>query len=324
MRRLIYIVMLLLIFLVEGKSQQSPVYSQYMLNGFLLNPAVAGAEGYAAANLTVREQWIGLTDGPATYALSFQTRLMQESHISRSKSVRRRGKSASRGGRVGLGGYIYNHRNGAVNRTGIKLTYAYHIDLKSAQLSFGLSMVGTQYKLDDSRIKLEIPDDNLWSGVHQAVFIPDADFGVYLSNPDFWVGASVDQLLESAVKFGDQGYETMILERNYNLLGGYDFMVNRDLTLSPSAYIKVAESGAMQVDISGKCYFKQDFWGGLTYRTGHSIVILAGVRVDRLVFGYAFDIGLSRLMKHTYGTHEFTFVARFGDVASRHRWLNRY
>ena len=324
MRRLIYIVMLLLIFLVEGKSQQSPVYSQYMLNGFLLNPAVAGAEGYAAANLTVREQWIGLTDGPATYALSFQTRLMKQSHISRSKSVRRRGKSASKGGRVGLGGYIYNHRNGAVNRTGIKLTYAYHIDLESAQLSFGLSMVGTQYKLDDSRIKLEIPDDNLWSGVHQAVFIPDADFGVYLSNPDFWVGASVDQLLESAVKFGDKGYETMILERNYNLLGGYDFMVNRDLTLSPSAYIKVAESGAMQVDISGKCYFKQDFWGGLTYRTGHSIVILAGVRVDRLVFGYAFDIGLNGLMKHTYGTHEFTFVARFGDVASRHRWLNRY
>ncbi len=324
MRRLIYIAMFLLIFLAEGKSQQSPVYSQYMLNGFLLNPAVAGAEGYAAANLTVREQWVGLTDGPATYALSFQTRLMNKSHISRSKSVRRRGKSASKGGRVGLGGYIYNHRNGAVNRTGLKLTYAYHIDLEHAQLSFGLSMVGTQYKLDDSRIKLEIPDDNLWSGVHQAVFIPDADFGIYLSNPDFWVGASVDQLLESAVKFGDKGYETMILERNYNLLGGYDFMVNRDLTLSPSAYIKVAESGAMQVDISAKCFFKQDFWGGLTYRTGHSIVILAGVRVDRLVFGYAYDIGLNGIMKHTYGTHEFTFVARFGDVASRHRWLNRF
>ena len=324
MRRLLYIAILLLIFLPEGKSQQAPVYSQYMLNGFLLNPAIAGAEGYAAVNLTVREQWLGLTDGPATYAVSFQTRLMQESHISRSKSVRRRGKSASKGGRVGLGGYIYNHRNGAVSRTGIKLTYAYHIDLDRAQLSFGLSMVGTQYRLDDSRIKLEIPDDNLWNGTHQAVFIPDADFGVYLSNPDFWVGISVDQLLESAVKFGDEGYETMILERNYNLLGGYDFMVNRDLTLSPSAYIKVAESGAVQADISGKAYFKQDFWGGLTYRTGHSIVILAGVRVDRLVFGYAYDIGLNGLMKYTYGTHEFTFVARFGDVASRHRWLNRF
>jgi len=80
----------------------------------------------------------------------------------------------------------------------------------------------------------------------------------------------------------------------------------------------------VQADISGKCYFKQDFWAGLTYRTGHSLVVLAGVRVDRLLFGYAYDIGLNGLMKFSYGTHEFTFVARFGDVASRHRWLNRF
>lgn len=324
MRRSIYIVVLLLIGLAKCYSQQAPVYSQYLLNGFLLNPAVAGSEGYTAVNLTVREQWVGLTDGPATYALSFQTRFMQQSRISHSKSVRRRSRSASRGGRVGLGGYIFNHRNGAVNRTGLKLTYAYHIDLDKAQLSFGLSMVGYQYKLDDERIKLEIPDDNLWSGVHQPVFIPDADFGVYLSGRGFWAGVSVDQLLESAIKFGDEGYETMIMERTYNLLGGYDFMLNRDLTLTPSAYVKFAENGKVQADISAKCYFKQDFWTGLTYRTGQALVVMAGVRVERLVFGYAYDIGLNGLMRYTYGTHEFTFVARFGDVASKHRWLNRF
>ena len=324
MNRLIYIVVLLVIFLSEGNSQQSPLYSQYMLNGFLLNPAVAGAEGYTAVNLTVREQWLGLTDGPATYALSFQTRLMKDSQISRGKSVRRRGRSASRGGRVGLGGYFFNHSNGAVDRTGIKLTYAYHIDLESAQLSFGLSMVGYQYRLDENKIKLEIPDDDLWLGIHQSVFIPDADAGVYLSNADFWVGLSVDQLLEAAIKFGDDGYESFVMERTYNLMGGYDFMVNRDLTLSPSAYIKVTEAGKIQADISGRAYFRKDFWGGLTYRTGHSVVVMAGVRVDRLVFGYAYDIGLNGLMKYTYGTHEFSFAARFGDVASKYRWLNRF
>ena len=310
--------------MTEGFSQQAPVYSQYMLNGFLLNPAVAGSEGYTAVNLTVREQWVGLLDGPSTYALSFQTRFMQNSRISRSNSVKRRGKSASRGGHVGLGGYIFNHRNGAVDRTGLKLTYAYHIDLNSAQLSFGLSMVGYQYRLDEKKITLEVPDDDLWLGVHQSVFIPDADVGVYLSNPDFWVGFSVDQLLEAAIKFGGDGYETLVMERNYNLMGGYDFIINQDFTISPSTYIKFAENGKIQADISGKCYFKQDFWGGLTYRTGNSIVVMAGVGIDRLVFGYAYDIGLNGLMKNTYGTHEFTFVARFGDVASRHRWLNRF
>jgi hypothetical protein len=36
-------------------AQQVPLYSQYMLNGFLINPAVAGSEGYTAVNLTARE-----------------------------------------------------------------------------------------------------------------------------------------------------------------------------------------------------------------------------------------------------------------------------
>lgn len=324
MRRLLYIVVLLTVFLADGNSQQSPVYSQYMLNGFLLNPAVAGSEGYTAVNLTVREQWVGLMNGPSTYALSFQTRLMKQSQISRSKSVRKRGRSASKGGRVGLGGYMFNHRNGAVDRTGLKLTYAYHLDLERAQLSFGLSMVGYQYRLDEKLISLEEPGDDLWLGVRQSVFIPDADFGVYLSGRDFWTGISVDQLLESAIKFGDDGYEALVMERTYNLIGGYDFLVNRDLTLSPSAYFKFAESGTMQLDISAKAYFKQTFWSGLTYRTGHSVVVMVGAGVDRFVFGYAYDIGLNGLMKNTYGTHEFTFVARFGDVASMHRWLNRF
>ena len=55
-----------------------PLYSQYMLNGFLLNPAIAGSEGYTAVNITAREQWIGFKNAPGTYALSFQTRVLKK------------------------------------------------------------------------------------------------------------------------------------------------------------------------------------------------------------------------------------------------------
>jgi len=324
MRRLIYTLLLLGIFLSKGMSQQAPVYSQYLLNGFLMNPAAAGSEGYTALNLTVREQWVGLQGGPSTYALSFQTRFMEDSKITRNKSVRKRSRSASRGGKVGLGGYLFNHKNGAVDRSGLKLTYAYHISFKKSQLSLGLSLVGYQYKLDDSKIQLEVPDDDLWQGVHKAVFIPDADVGVYFTSKDYWVGFSVDQLLESAIKFGDEGYDKFVMERNYYLMGGYDFMISQDVVLSPSAHIKLAENGKVQADISGRCYFMQNFWGGLTYRTGQSLILVAGVSVDRLVFGYSYDMGLNSLQKHSYGTHEFTFIVKLGDITSRHRWLSRY
>ncbi len=308
----------------KGYSQQTPVYSQYILNGFLMNPAVAGAEGYSAFNLTAREQWVGFQDGPATYALSFQTRLLRESHISRAKNVKRNSKSPFSGGHVGLGGYIFNHRNGAVDRTGIRITYAYHLELNESQLSFGLSMVGYQYRIDKERISLEFPDDDaLFNNLDQSVFIPDADVGVYYTSRTIWAGFSVDQLLESSLKFGGDGYDMLTMSRNYHLMGGYDFLVTNEYTITPSTHLKIAENGKVQADISGKFYYKQMFWGGLTYRTGNTLVVGAGLSVDRLVFGYAFDIGLNSIMKSSYGTHEFTFIAKLGDHTRRLRWLTR-
>jgi len=324
MRRLVYISCLLALFAFPGKGQQAPLYSQYMLNGFLLNPAVAGSEGYSAINLTAREQWAGFQGGPATYALSFQTRVMKKSRISRTSQVRRRGSMNSKGGKVGLGGYIFNHRNGAVERIGIKGTYAYHIRLADSQLSFGLSLVAYQYKLNEDKIKLESENDDFYAMANKSVFVPDADAGVYYTTRDLWVGFSVDQMFESVLKFGDEGYDRFVMERTYYFMGGYDFLPKRDLIFTPSFLVKYAESGKLQADLSAKLYFSQTVWAGLTYRTGSSVIVMAGVSVDRLIFGYAFDIGLNSIMKHSYGTHEFTFIAKLGDKARRFRWLNRF
>lgn len=324
MRRWIYIMGLMAASALQGFGQQSPLYSQYMLNGFLLNPAVAGSEGYTAINLTAREQWVGFQDGPGTYALSFQTRLMKKSHIAQTTSVRRRMRSNASGGKVGLGGYIFNQRNGAVEKIGIKGSYAYHIRLANSQLSFGLSVMAYQYRLDDDKIRLEIPDDSFWAGAHKSVLIPDADAGVYYTARNLWAGFSVDQLFESVLKFGDSGYNPLVMERNYYLMGGYDFEINRDWILSPSTLLKYAENGKFQADLSGKFYYQQSYWGGVTYRTGQSVILMVGVSVDRLIFGYAFDIGLNSIMKYSYGTHEFTFVAKIGDETRRFRWMNRF
>jgi type IX secretion system PorP/SprF family membrane protein len=181
-----------------------------------------------------------------------------------------------------------------------------------------------QFRLNEDLIHLADPGDELWLGAHKAVFIPDADFGVYYTARNYWGGFSVDQLFESTLKLGDSGYDRYVMERNYYLIGGYDFELNRDLIFTPSTLLKYAENGKFQADVSGKFYFQQTFWTGLTYRTGQSIIIMAGVSVDKFIFGYAFDIGLNSIQKHSYGTHEFTFIAKFGDNARRYKWLNRF
>jgi len=324
MKKIGLIILIIGLLVTEGRSQQVPPYSQYMLNGFLLNPAVAGSEGYSAVNLTAREQWVGFTDGPATYALSFQTRILKSSYISRSTSVRRGRKSNSRNGKVGVGGYIFSHKNGAVDRLGFKGSYAYHIRFAHSQLSFGLSLVGYQMRFDDEKITLKDQDDEIWAGVHKSVFVPDADAGVYYTSRDFWAGFSVDQMFESVLKFGDAGYDQFVMERNYYLMGGLDLKVNREALFSPSFLVKYGENGNIQADINARLFLNEQYWTGLTYRTGSSVIVLAGVSVDRLIFGYAFGIGLNSIMKHSFGTHEFTIIAKLGNNAQRFRWLSRF
>src|SRR5690554_6814621 len=100
------------------KAQQQPVYSQYMMNPFLLNPAIAGYQGYTDFNLVAREQWLGYGDGPSTYSLSGQTRILRTSYRNRSRIIKSRRRRRRPSGRVGYGGYVYNDKNGAMSRTG--------------------------------------------------------------------------------------------------------------------------------------------------------------------------------------------------------------
>ena len=41
-------------------AQQSPLYSQYMLNDFVINPAIAGSKPFYPLRVNAREQWEGL------------------------------------------------------------------------------------------------------------------------------------------------------------------------------------------------------------------------------------------------------------------------
>src|ERR1043165_4826343 len=51
-------------------AQQRPHYTQYVLNNFILNPAVAGIENYTDLKISHRHQWVGLEGSPVTTYLT--------------------------------------------------------------------------------------------------------------------------------------------------------------------------------------------------------------------------------------------------------------
>jgi type IX secretion system PorP/SprF family membrane protein len=334
-----YSLILCFLFKAAIQAQQLPIYSQYHMNAFLLNPAIAGHEGYTAVNLTVREQWVGLKDAPSTMAVSGQTRLLKNSFISRSKSIRKRSRVMSRSGRVGYGGYIFNDQNGAFRRTGIQGAYSYHLTLRRSQLSFGLSANSFQYKIDRDKIILEtLNDDELLLINNDTKYIIDANFGAYYSDKNIYAGFSVLNLFESNIKVNNREGAKFKMERNYLLMGGYRFNLIDFLFIEPSILFKLSENVVVQNDIGVKLYYKDDYWGGVSYRNGSgsrvanetiggrgsSLIFILGARVDKFYLGYSFDYTFSSISKNTYGSHEIILAVKFGDSARRYRWLNRY
>lgn len=336
--RLIYIIILSVLLSTVSRAQQFPIYNQYMMNAFLLNPAVAGHEGYTAVNLTVRQQWAGLEDAPFTFAFTGQTRLLKNSFIARSKSVRRRRRVMSRSGRVGLGLYFFHDKNGAFSRTGFQGTYAYHLTLRRSQLSMGASVSTFQYRLDKDKLNPEDPDDQLLLNTESQAFITDANVGVYYSDKNIYAGISVQNLFESFFKFNNREGAGYKLEREYLTLAGYRIDLIDFLFIEPSFLFKFTENAVAQLDLNLKFYYKEDYWVGFAFRTGSgsriaqesiggrgsSIIIMAGARIDKYYFGYAFDYSFSSISSKTFGSHELMLAVKFGDSSRRYRWLNRY
>jgi type IX secretion system PorP/SprF family membrane protein len=296
-----------------------------MLNPYLINPAVAGSDGYTTLNLTARNQWVGFKNAPMTQAFSLQTRLLKRSFIVKSKSPRKRTLKPSRSGRVGLGGMIFNDVNGLMQRTGINFTYAYHIRFRESQLSFGLNGVIYQMKLHDEDLTFYNPNEPLiGTGLQRVLIVPDANFGVYWLGYNYYAGLSVYQLFESYLKIGNAAWKDYHMMRHYYLNGGYRFLLNNNLEIEPSVLVKTTRQFLIQVDVNVKLYYNNIFWVGMSYRTASSVALLLGLKADRYYFGYAFDFGLNSLARHTYGSHEFMISIKLGDSARRYRWLERY
>jgi type IX secretion system PorP/SprF family membrane protein len=311
-------------------AQQVPMYSQYIMNGFLINPSFAGRDGYTTVNLTVREQWVGMAGSPSTYAASFQTRILKDSYISKSTAVRKKLVKPTKGGNVGLGGYIFNDNNGIMHRTGIQAVYAYHIPMGRTggvpnDLAFGLAMTAYQYAVNLNGLIYD-QNDPLLNTFDRSVFIPDFNFGASFTTTRYYAGFAMTNLLRGSILFADTSSNKRSELGHYFLTGGIKVPLNADWILEPSALIKSSDMffKAVQMDLTSRIYYKEDYWAGLSWRTGDAIILMMGLKYDRFYFAYAFDFTLTDIRRQSFGSHELSLAVKFGESARRYRWINAY
>jgi len=294
MKKLLFLFLFSVIFSM-AYSQQVPLYSQYMLNEFLLNPGVTGSnDSYIPLRLTARRQWTGIKGAPFTQAVSVHDAIKRKT--------------------MGIGGYIFNDQFGPISQTGLQLSYAYQMKIKrGVKLGMGVAFKAFQMKLDETNlIYIDEDDPMLTPGAVASTMIPDADFGLYLHSKKYFVGLSIMQLIQYKIQFGDIDVNSDgSTIRHYYFNAGYKYAINKDLLVEPSILFKATAAAPMQADLNAKLYYQHDYWLGLSYRTSKMAVVMFGVRKGQYLFGYSFDYTFSNLRPYAGGSHEIVLGYNF-------------
>ncbi|UII22045.1 PorP/SprF family type IX secretion system membrane protein [Fulvivirga ligni] len=293
MRRIIfYISLVALFFSFNGASaQQDAQFSYYMKNMLFYNPAFAGSEGVTQMTLIHRRQWAGyqgtFDDGgaPTTSVFSMTT------PIYRFKS--------------GFGAHVVNDQLGPINNLEMQVSYAYHLGIKNSKLSFGLRAGLVSMSIDRDKYNAIDPDDEILQAGEESQIRPDMAVGVYYRSEKYYAGLSFNHILKSEFNFGIDAIRNPFENHAYFTLG-YVHEVNFDVKVSPSMLV-YTDFNEYSFVLGGLAYYKDQMWGGLSYRQSEDINVLLGynfLKDKSLSFGYSFGYVISQQDAKKPTTHE--------------------
>lgn len=284
-----------------GYGQQRPQYTQYMVNSFLLNPAVAGINDNQVIKVGYRTQWVGFEGAPKTFFVSGHVPINK---IDEDFARRFRKKLNHHG----IGGYVFNDVTGPTSRMGAYLSYAFHLSLtKKVKASMGTFVGILQNKIDIDKIITADPDNVILSGM-QTKIIPDISLGTWIYSDKAFLGFVVSQIIENKIFTTEQSGITSLskLSNHYFVHLGYNFRVNRDWYIVPSTLYKFVAPVYSHFDINVKVKYKQTAWVGLSYRQDDALAGLIGFVDSKtgLNISYSYDITTSKIRFHSAGSHE--------------------
>jgi type IX secretion system PorP/SprF family membrane protein len=284
-KKSLYIILVLLLS-QRAEAQQDAIYSQYMFNPFMVNPAYAGSRDALSGVLLFRQQWAGIEGAPATQTFSMHSGI---------------GKT-----KLAAGLNLVNDAIGPTRNSGIFLTGAYHLKLAKGKLSFGLRGGVYNSRLDNSLLRYDITTDKFNTQNVVSTLIPSFDAGLYYYTRKFYIGGSVTHLTQSKFEYDSYPSGTnLFLKRHYMIASGYAAEITPKVVFKPSVLVKYVDGAPINFDINASFLFNKIFWLGSSFRSGNGITFISEFYITEWFrVGYSYDLVLNRLKKFTLGTHE--------------------
>lgn len=276
---------------LKGVAQQDPLYTQYMYNMSVINPAYA-TDNPGMLNLggIYRSQWVGIDGAPSTASFFAHTPVSE---------------------RVELGLSIVHDEIGDIikeNNITADFAYVLPLDDNNNKLSFGVKGGITTFDGDLTRLETNQPNDPAFQNIND--LFPVFGVGAFLFGEKYYFGVSAPNLFTAKHLENEQGLRGLGEENiHYFATGGYVFDLGTDFKLKPAFMARGVEGAPLSVDITANVLMFNRFEAGVGYRFGDAVTGLVNFAVTPgLRIGYAYDYTTSNLSQYNDGTHEFLLL----------------
>jgi len=327
-----------------ASAQQRPYYTQYILNNYIINPAVAGIENYTDVKISHRHQWVGLDGAPVTTYLTIQGPLHKSAYERETATSMHAPGQNPRGEaywqnytapdpHAGIGFTLLNDATGPLNRFAAYATYAYHLPLSAkTTLSMGVSAGVTQMSLNTDKLDFGTanPVDPAVAGSGTLNRLkPDISAGLWLYSRDYFVGLALQQIIPSQIAFSDNTSTVQLtngkLVPHTFITAGYRMFLNEDISFLPSVMLRYINPLPLGFDVNAKFMYQDLVWAGATYRYQDGFAGMVGVNISSSInIGYSYDVTTSNLNTVSHGSHEivvgFQLGNKYGDWCPRNIW----
>ncbi len=265
MRKILTLISFLIIGGTALNAQQDAMFTKYMFNSLVYNPAYAGYYDHMYISALYRNQWLGVEGAPTTQTLTLHTPLKNN--------------------RVGVGFHVLNDAIGPLEETKAFAAYSYKIPLGGTrQLAIGLQG-GVSYRRGDrSKLNLEQDQDLAFQDIGASTINPNFGAGIMYYDKSFYFGVSSPSLIEHDLRTDETIQSEFYARkfRHYYLATGAAIPLNGDLLIfKPSILIKnvgllagLSKDEAFQkigapteFDIDLSLLFYEQFQVGVSFRS---------------------------------------------------------
>jgi len=284
----------LLIVAFTTYAQQSILYSQFMMNDYGLNPAVAGSAKNWVLMVGRRTQWRGFDYAPETNFASV---------------VKDFGKKGLRRYWHGVGAYVEQDRYGAFTTKFLYGSYAIHLKLSGKyNMSLGLAAGIKTVQLTNS--VYDINDPAVQGRSVKVRLYPDLIPGIYIYSRKLSVSVSVRNIYRNKLQQGSKkiGSPTKLPQIAYIAVSRKIRSSNYDYVFVPGIQIQSTFTSLPIVQFNFMTYYRKRVGLGLTYRMHDAISAILQVRIwDNFVVGFAYDYTISKFRNANANSTEIMF-----------------